>query len=141
MVRRYGALIGDLDAPSLEEYVQAIADRETYGGYIPKGQGWDKPALLVRFMHEVCNIPLWQARECAIIVIRTNGGHEVFLKLASHAAAEIAEECGNILVAEATASLYMEAAGKDMWWEDVLDFLRCGVPADEEIAANQGYMH
>src|SRR4051794_24158257 len=102
-VRRYGALIGDLEEPSQAEYVQALADRESLTEYIPKGpRKWDRPMLLLRFMHEVCHIPLWQARAAAIIVIQTNRDHEILWELASQVATEILEETGDLLVADVT---------------------------------------
>jgi hypothetical protein len=86
-VRRYGALIGDLDAPSQEEYVQAIVDRESYGEYIPKGQGWC--GSCTRFATSLYGT---RANARSSSSGPTNRSHEVFLKLASHAAAEIAKE-------------------------------------------------
>jgi hypothetical protein len=131
-VRRFGALLGEVEDLSQQEFVQALADRESLSEYIPKGQlGWDKPALLLRFMHEVCCIPLWQARECVIAAIEASRAYDVPGRLAGEAAAVIAEETGNVLVAEVTASLFHEASGKDSWWNDVLDFIRYGVPAYE----------
>jgi hypothetical protein len=138
-VRRYGALIGDFEEPSQAEFVQALADREFLSEYIPKGlRKWDKPALLVRFMHEVCLIPLWQARACAVVVIQADRGHEVFWETSRDVAAEIARETGNVLVAEATASLYFEASEGCSWWKDVLDFLRYGEIIEVEVEDTSG---
>jgi hypothetical protein len=126
-VHRYGALIGDFEEPSQAELVQALADREFLSEYIPKGpRKWDKPTLLLRFMHEICDIPLWQARECAIIVIKENRGHEVFWEGSIEVAIELMQETGNVLIAEATASLYLEASEGCGWWKDVLEALRYG---------------
>ena len=59
-VRRYSALVGNLEDPSQEEYEQALSDLRVYGdAYLPKqGCGLEKAVLLLRFMHEVCQIPV-----------------------------------------------------------------------------------
>jgi hypothetical protein len=70
-VRRYGALVGDLEDASFEEREQARADRDNYSEYIPgHGCGWGKAALLLRFLHEIYHIPLWQARGCTVVVFQ-----------------------------------------------------------------------
>lgn len=99
-IRRYAVLTGDCEDMTRAERVQAIADREAYGSeYMPKGLfGLDKAGLLVRFMHEVCDIPLWQARECVVIVIQRNDAHSIDMK-PSALATELAGDAGNILVA------------------------------------------
>jgi hypothetical protein len=105
-------LVGDLEEPSQAEHEQALSDRMSYGDtYLPKrGGGWDKATLLLRFMREVCRIPLWQARQCAIVVIESEKAYRLDGWQSEEVATLLAQETGNILVAEATASLYIEAA-------------------------------
>ncbi|ACK50902.1 conserved hypothetical protein [Methylocella silvestris BL2] len=135
--RRYGALTGDLKNASRAERKQALADRKDYAcEYIPKGAcGWDKAALLLRFMHEVCRIPLWQARECAVAIIRQYEAFETDCRDAETTANLIARETGNVLISEAIASLYIAAAEGTDWklfWEEVLSVLRFGQPLLEQ---------
>ncbi|NEJ60771.1 hypothetical protein GUK21_31860 [Rhizobium leguminosarum] len=135
--RRYGALTGDLTDASRAERKQALADRDAHAcEYISTGEwGWDKAALLLRFMHEVCHIPLWQARECAVAVIRQYDAFQIDCRDAEKIANLIVQETGNVLIAEAVASLYIAAAEGTDWklfWEEVLSVLRFGQPMRED---------
>jgi hypothetical protein len=137
--RRYGAMTGDLRDASRAERKQALADRKDYAPeYISKGAcGWDKATLLLRFMHEVCRIPLWQARECAVVVIRQYDAFQTDCRDAEKIANLIAQETGNVLIAEAIASLYLAAVDGTDWklfWEEVLSVLRFGQPMREDEA-------
>lgn len=134
-VRRYSALAGNLEDPSQEEHEQALSDLKAYGdAYLPKqGCGLDKAALLLRFMHEVCRIPLWQARQCAIVIIESEKAYHGWQS--EEVATLLAQETGNILVAEATASLYIEAAKETAYeplWREVLEALHYGEVVDDE---------
>lgn len=135
--RRYAALNGELNDASDAESKQAAADRDRFGcEYIPHGaQNADKPALVLRFMHEVRNIPLWQARECAVAIIQQNNGFEAEGWDAPEAAAQLLNETGNILVAEASAALFIAASEGTRWesfWEKVLEVLRYGQPFNRD---------
>lgn len=133
-VRRYGALVGDLEDMSNKECEHALADQEDHAEYIPgSGCGWGKAALLLRFLHEVCHIPLWQARECAIVVFRQNEGYIARRAAPEFIASRLVQETGNILAAEATAALYLAAAEETAWecfWKDVLQAMTYGQPME-----------
>jgi len=135
-IRRYAALTGQCEDMTRAEHLQAIVDRYDYGNeYCPKGPcGFDKAGLLVRFMHEVCSIPLWRARECVVIVIQSDSAYSMEMG-PSELATELACDVGNILVAEAIASLYVAASQGTAWehlWQNVLETLRYGDRADIE---------
>jgi hypothetical protein len=122
-----------------------LADRVSYGDtYLPKGDcGWDKAALLLRFMHEGCRIPLWQARQCAIAIIQCQEAYHVDGSQPAEVATQLAEEDGNVLIAETTASLYIAAAegtACEPLWREVFETLRCGgvIDDEEEGAAEWG---
>lgn len=133
-VRRYGALVGDLEDMSNKECEQALADQEDHAEYVPeRGCGWGKAALLLRFLHEVCHIPLWQARECAVVVFRQNEGYIARRADPAFIASRLVQETGNVLVAEATAALYLAAAEETPWecfWKEVLQAMTCGQPME-----------
>jgi len=133
---RYAALNGTLDELSHEQRMQAIADRKEFGTvYVAKkGCGYERAALALRFMHEVCNIPLAQACAFFIRMIGESGAFRLKqLVPASWIASQFLEEAGNILVAEATAALYCAAAQGTPWgryWQTVLETVRCGQRVD-----------
>ncbi|RVI34232.1 hypothetical protein [Sinorhizobium meliloti] len=134
-VRRYGALVGDLEDMSLEEREQARVDIEDYAAeYVPEcGCGWGKATLLLRFLHEVCHIPLWQARACAVVVFRQNEGYIARRSDPEFIASRLVQETGNVLVAEATAALYLAAAEETPWecfWKEVLQAMTYGQPME-----------
>lgn len=135
--RRYAAMTDDLLEMSSAESAQAIDDRKLFGEYIPKpGCVFEKPALLLRFMSEVCNISLRRARDCVAVVIDQYGAHRMEPRLATDVAAAIMEDCGNVLVADAVVDLYMlasEGTASERFWEDVAELLR-GEPFDDEAA-------
>jgi hypothetical protein len=127
-IRQYRVLIDDVDDSTAEERAEAAAHREEYGGeYIPaRRHGPENAALLLRFMHEVHGIPLAQASQSVIEfirdqdVLRFNGHDPVAV------ATGLLRTTGNVLVAAATASLYMEAAkgtAFEQSWQEVSDAL------------------
>jgi hypothetical protein len=134
-VRRYGALVGDLEEMSFEEREQARIDRVEYAAeYVPGcGCGWSKIALLLRFLHEVCHIRLCEARQCAAIVFRQNEGFVAEDADPAFIASRLLQETGNVLVAGATAALYLEAAEDTPWecfWKEVLQAMTYGQPME-----------
>jgi len=143
---RYGALTGNIDKLPRAQRKQAIADREKFGGrYVSKSESsFDRPCLILRFMQEVCNIPLWQARECVIVMIQQYDtfSFDKIVLLPAALAARIQDDTGNVLIAEEAASLYLSAAEGTRWaryWQDVLNAIRWGVfvNADEMPSAEE----
>jgi hypothetical protein len=142
-VRRYAAMAGHLKDASQAEHERALSDREDLGEeYLPeRACGLDKAALLLRFMHEVCRIPLWQARQCAISIIGSQEAFRMDGRRFEDVATELAQETGNILIAEAAASLYLAAAEGSAWelfWQQVLETLRCGDVVEDDEQAEPG---
>jgi hypothetical protein len=86
-------------------------------------------------MHDVCRIPLWQARQCAIVIIESEKAYHLDGWQSLEVATLLAQETGNILVAEATASLYIEAAKETAYeplWREILEALHYGEVVDDE---------
>jgi hypothetical protein len=127
-VRRYGVLIGDVDDSTAAERADAIAHRNEYGDeYMPKRKyGPEKAALLLRFMHEVHGIPLCEASQGVIEIIKRQDAVGLDGNEPIAAATDLLRATGNIFVAAATASLYAEAAKGSAFeqsWRDVVDAL------------------
>src|SRR3977135_4103040 len=123
-VRRYGAMTGNLTELSEDEEAQARADRRLFKEYLPAQEhGWDQAALLLRFMHEVCHIPLWQARECAVVIVGKSDAFRMVCGHAEHIANRIVQETGNVLIADAVAlftsrrrkELNVNCSGRRSW--------------------------
>lgn len=133
---RYVMLRGSLDDLPDEERDQALADRELYGRFyaVEDDRGFARAVLSVRFMHEVCNVPLAEARAYVIAMIRQNGCFKLdHIPAADAIASEFVMHNLNVLMAEAAIDLYRAAAEGSAWarfWERVLDALRHGQPCD-----------
>ncbi|EGE55966.1 hypothetical protein RHECNPAF_780016 [Rhizobium etli CNPAF512] len=141
-LRRYSALTGTLDDLTAGERIQAESDRAEYGGeYIPCREcGFDKSALLLRFMHEICHIPLWQAREVTVVVVRQNEAFCVRGMTPEETAGLIVRDTGNVLIAEIIAALYESAAEGTEWkefWRNVVRVLWYAEPASDMGAGDQ----
>jgi hypothetical protein len=111
-IRQYRVLIGDVDDSTAGERAKVAAHREEYGDeYMPtRKHGPENAALLLLFMHEVHGIPLSQASQSVIALIKdldvlSLNGHDPVA-----VATGLLRATGNVLIAAATASLYAEAA-------------------------------
>jgi len=127
-IRQYRILTDDIDDSTAKERAEAAAHREEYGDkYMPaRKHGPENAALLLRFMHEVHGIPLVEASQSVIALIKDLD----VLSLNGHNPAAVAtgllHATGNVLIAAATASLYAEAARGSAFeqsWQDVVDAL------------------
>ncbi|ABE61473.1 hypothetical protein Nham_0584 [Nitrobacter hamburgensis X14] len=127
-IRQYRVLIDDVDDSTAGERAEVAAHREEYGDeYMPaRRHGPENAALLLRFMHEVHGIPLSQASQSVVEllkeldVLRFNGRDPVVV------ATGLLRATGNVIIAAATASLYAEAAkgsASEQSWQDVVDAL------------------
>ena len=100
---------------------QARADRKEYAAHYTASEhrACARPGLLVRFLYEICDIPLAEARECVIGMIRESGGFRFDqLPMAKDVALEIYVHNGNVFAAEFVASLYHTAAKGTAWARD-----------------------
>lgn len=59
------AMIGAREGLSRQDEARAVTDRELFGDrYMPRGErGFDRPVLVLRFMQEICRMPLHEAGE------------------------------------------------------------------------------
>lgn len=142
-VRRYGVLIGDVDNSTAAERADAAAHRNEYGDeYMPKRKyGPEKAALLLRFMHEVRQIPLCQASQSVIEIIKGQGAVSLNGDEPVAVATDLLRATGNIFVAAATASLYAEAAKGSAFeqsWQDVVDALWHAELVEDDAAQAEG---
>ena len=126
---RYAAMTGELKLTG-RSLAQARADRKEYAAHYTADEhrAHARPGLLVRFMYEVCDIPLSEARECVIGMIRESGGYRFEnLAPARDIALEIYVHNGNVFAAEFVASMYQAGAEGTPWaryWRTVVDALR-----------------
>lgn len=129
-LRRYAAMTESLDGLTGRALEQAIADREEYAAEYTADnyRAFAKPALLVRFLYEVCDISLYQARDCAKELLRFSRGYRLeSLEPAADTALEVFVDNNNIFAALAAADLFHAAAKGTVWekrWCEVLDILR-----------------
>lgn len=138
-IRQYRVLTDDVDNSTAEERAEAAAHREEYGDeYMPtRKHGPENAALLLRFMHEVHGIPLAQASQSVVALIRdldvlSLNGHDPVA-----VATGLLHATGNVLMAAATASLYAEAArGSEFGqsWQDVVDAVWHAELVEDETA-------
>lgn len=127
---RYAGLAGTLKGLKGRSLEQARADRKQYAAEYTTSDccAFARPALLVRFMYEVCEISLPQARECVIALLRHGGRfqHKSLLP-AEMTALDILVQNRNVFAAEQVASLICAAAegtAYETYWRDVLAVLR-----------------
>ena len=128
-LKRYAKLTGSLEGLSGDALERAREDRKEYAAtYAGNSLAFAKPALLVRFMYEVCDIPLSQARDCVREVLRFSKGYRLnCLEPAADTALDVFIHNNNIFAAEGAADLFHAAAKGTVWekrWREVLDILR-----------------
>lgn len=142
-IRQYRVLIDDVDDATAEERAEIAAHREEYGDeYMPtRKHGPENAALLLRFMHEVHGIPLSQASQSVIVLIKDLDA----LSLNGHDPVAVAtgllHATGNVLIVAATASLYAEAAKGSEFeqsWQDVVDAIWHAELIEDEVAPPEG---
>lgn len=111
-IRQYRVLTGDVDDSTAEERAEAAAHRKEYGDeYMPaRKHGPENAALLLRFMHEVHGVPLAQASQSVIAMIKDLDVSSLNGQDSTAVATGLLRATGNVLIAAATASLYSEAA-------------------------------
>ncbi len=127
-IRQYRVLINDVDDSTAEERAEAAAHRKEYGDeYMPaRKHGPENAALLLRFMHEVHGIPLAQASQSVIAMIKDLEVLSLNGQDSTAVATGLLRATGNVLIAAATASLYAEAAKSTAFensWQEVTDAL------------------
>jgi|GEM_PF-3218527 len=136
-VRRYGAMSGNLTDLSDEERAQARIDRRAFEAYLPEREdGFEQVVLLLRFLHEVCHLPLWQAHCCTVSIIQMGEAFKMTCcKEPESVAGCIVRETGNVLVADVIISLHLAAAEDTEWesfWKNVSSALWQSKPYGQE---------
>jgi hypothetical protein len=135
-LNRYAALSGSMKAFSKVQRKCVAADRAAYAKHYAADD--DRPkaraCLAIRFMNEVCKVPLAQARACVIAIIHNSEQYKFdYIPCAAVIASEFVNENRNVVVAEASIALYVAAAEESPWapfWRNVLEALRYGQPVD-----------
>jgi len=144
-VRRFRALVGDLKDMTEAERLQAESDRLAHARYTSEHTcRWDMAALLLRFMHEVCHIPLWQARDCVVVLIEQSEAFRISGRDPAEIAGRIAQANDNVLAAHATIQMYISAAeGTDFesFWQEVLRTLWYAQPVEHDDGGENPTLH
>ncbi|MBZ9944499.1 hypothetical protein LB533_25730 [Mesorhizobium sp. BR1-1-13] len=144
-VRRFRALVGDLKEMTEAERLQAESDRLAHAQYTSEHTcRWDMAALLLRFMHEVCHIPLWQARECTVVLIEQSEAFRISGRDPAEITARIVQATANVLAADATIQMYIAAAeGTEFepFWKEVLKVLWYAQPFEHDDGGENPTLH
>ncbi|MHC2424242.1 hypothetical protein ACVII1_007243 [Bradyrhizobium elkanii] len=144
-VRRFGALVGDINDLTETERLQAVSDRRAHARYTSEHTcGWDRAALLLRFMHEVCHIPLYQARECTVVLIRQSESFRISDCVPAEITARIVSVTADVLAADATIQMYISAAEEtdfESFWKEVLQALWYAQPIEHDDGGENPTLH
>ncbi len=144
-VRRFGALVGDINDLTEKERLQAVSDRREHARYTSEHTcGWTGPALLLRFMHEVCHIPLYQARECTVVLIRQSESFRITDHVPAEITARIVNVTADVLAADATIQMYIAAAEEtefESFWQEVLRALWYAQPVEHDDGGENPTLH